>query len=409
MMFFKAYLASHFGKSLMWHASNIAFAFFLTEICHLPTVLMAWTLAGSSVANALADGVIGRSLARRMRDIADASRHQLVGAIAAGCSFAVFCGSGLIAEPARAGFALTTLVVFRIAYGFVDVPQNALLSYLPVDARQQERLVAVRLMMGYTAQMAAALLLSGLILRHSRLDSVYFVLGGSAIGAVAVGTAAVFALACGTPTAAPGQAPVPRGTSRSETPFLHLLIASAVVAFVSTLVLRLQPYLAVYDSGSSATALVPVAMALGGMIGQPIWAMLCRRQGAAATLRVASAALIGSALLLGASGRGGGVAMLLDTGLFGVAFGGTSFGLWTLLARSGRGNPALRMGIFTCTSKLAHAASALALGAVLVGSDSQGWFAKVSALWASSTIAAVAMGLALLLIASAPRRQRRGV
>jgi Na+/melibiose symporter-like transporter len=408
----RAYLVAHFGKSLMWHGGNVAFAFYLTEICGQSPTLMAWTLAFSSVINAVADGLIGAILTRRTTEAADATRQQLLGSIAAGSAFAAFCAAGIVPEPWRLAFALTTLFAFRIAYAFVDVPQNALLAYLPADTAQQERLVSARMMTGYAAQMSAAILLSSLILRRSALDPVYFAVGGAMIGIMAIATASVLNRSRNAAADTHLAAARPIASDPPTSTFTRLLVASASFAFVSTLVIRLQAYIAAYGDGPtnagaspvvpSMVAFVPIAMALGGLIGQPLWAILCRRGGAAATLQVASVALIGSALVFGASAAWGGVLVPLSTGLFGVALGGTSFALWTLLARSARDNPAARFGIFTCTSKLAHAASALTLGAVLAGDNYRASFAGAADLWSTSMIAAIAMGAALLVLIRAP-------
>lgn len=176
----------------MWHGGNIAFAFFLTEVCQQSPVAMAWLLATSSVINALADGLIGTLLSRRMADGAAASRQQLTGSIAAGLAFAAFCAAGLVSESVQLVYVACSLVAFRIAYAAMDVPQNAFLSYLPIDVAQQEQLIKTRMMTGYAAQLTIAMLISLLLPDTSGVNAVHFALFGGTVGLLAVGTARAF-------------------------------------------------------------------------------------------------------------------------------------------------------------------------------------------------------------------------
>ncbi|WP_260599269.1 MFS transporter [Sphingomonas endolithica] len=408
----RSYLFAHFGKSLMWHGGNIAFAFFLTEICGQSPGAMGWLLATSSIINAVADGVIGTALAGRITDGASASRQQLAGAIGAGIAFAAFCATGLVSGPVRFGYAMCSLFAFRIAYATMDVPQNALVAYLPVNTGQQEQLITARMMTGYAAQVATAALISSLLWESSSSDALYFALAGSTIGMLAIVTAFAFRRCWrnGKGVRKASLAPV---TAEPVSSFVRLLIASGVFAFASTFVLRAQTYIAAYgpgvDQGVSTSVFVPVAMAIGGLVGQPLWAMLCRRRGVLSTLRIASAALIGGALLFGASASAGSVCIALATALFGAALGGTSFALWALLARGARdGRAAMRFGIFTCTSKFAQALSAVALGAALTGVDYRAAVAAGANLWSISVIAAMGLGAALLLFEVRLPVPRRG-
>lgn len=409
---------AHFGKSLIWHGGNIGFAFYLTEICAQSPATMAALLAVSSIVNVIADGVIGTASTTRMTDGATASRCQFGGSVAAGLAFAAFCAAGLVPPSIRLGYALCTLFAFRIAYATVDVPQNALLAYIPADSDTQERLLAARMMTGYAAQVATAVLISALLLATSPAAALYCALGGTAVGTLAILSALAFRLhAVRTPLSTrpwkPATAAAPIGTAVRRSSFLELLLACAVFAFVSSFVIRLQAYIAAYGSGpglgAASMMIVPVAMAVGGLIGQPFWAMLCRRRGVHATVRIASIALIGTALLFCAAAASHSVWAALATALLGAALGGTSFALWALLARCARdGNAALRFGVFTCTSKLAHALSAVALGVMLSQGDYRSPLATTGMdFWPLSAVVAIGMGAVLLLLDVRPPRFRK--
>ena len=398
----RSYIVAHFGKSLMWHGGNIAFAFYLTEICGQSPATMGWLLATSSIVNAVADRIIGSALAGRMTDGAAASRQQFAGSIAAGIAFAVFCAASLVSAPVRLGYAACSLMAFRIAYAAMDVPQNALLAFIPANGERQEQLVTARMMTGYAAQVVTAALISGVLLDTSSSDALYFALAGSAIGIVAIGTALALGIRSRDGETWPRQRPCDPAAREPASNFLRLLIAAALFALASTFVLRAQAYIAAFRSDTDHVGtgvFVPIAMAVGGLAGQPLWALLCRERGVPSTLRIARAALIAAALLFGVSSSSGGLSIAIAAAAFGAALGGTSFALWALLARDARdGSAARRFGIFTCTTKLAHGLSAVALGAVLTVADYRPAIALGTCLWWSSVAAAIGLGAVLLLL-----------
>src|ERR1700736_3975768 len=154
--FIWVYGLAHFGKSLLWHASELLFAFFLTEACGLPPHHMALILSGSLVLNAAADLVVGRYLSYRVETAAAAGRTQFRAALFSVCAFCAFGCAGLVPAPARFGFAIVAIIAFRLSYPFFDIPQNALLALTTSNDSERARVSSYRFIFGGVANIALA-------------------------------------------------------------------------------------------------------------------------------------------------------------------------------------------------------------------------------------------------------------
>ena len=140
-----AYGIAHAGKSLFWHASELLFAYYLTEACGLPPREMGLIVGASLALSALADLVAGLTLRHRVRSVISAGKAQLQGAVLSGAAFAAFGLSSFVPQGStRLAFACCTLVAFRLTYALLDNPQNALLSLATSDDTQGARLTSVR-------------------------------------------------------------------------------------------------------------------------------------------------------------------------------------------------------------------------------------------------------------------------
>lgn len=64
------YGSAHLGKSLFWYASELLFAFYLTELVGLPASRMGLVLAIGLLVSAAIDLVAARLLDRRLIDAA---------------------------------------------------------------------------------------------------------------------------------------------------------------------------------------------------------------------------------------------------------------------------------------------------------------------------------------------------
>ncbi|AXK43301.1 hypothetical protein DVR09_14145 [Erythrobacter aureus] len=153
------YGLAHFGKSLLWVTSSLAFAFFLTEIVGVAPSQMGWAIGLSLLVNAALDLMIGRGLQSRVRSIYAASVSQLVGSWCAAVAFVAFACSGLMPDAAKLPYSIVTLLLFRIGYSLYDVPQNAFMAFAAKTDAVRTRLAATR----YVVAGAAALVVAGAI------------------------------------------------------------------------------------------------------------------------------------------------------------------------------------------------------------------------------------------------------
>jgi len=139
-------------------------------------------------------------------------------------------------------------------------------------------------------------------------------------------------------------------------------------------VVKLEPYLASYwFSTAQDGAAFLVALALGGMAAQPLWAWRARDRSAVRVLPEAALALAlgGASFSLSAAGP----AALIVSGLvYGIGQGGLSMLLWSLLAEASqraRRRAAALFGTFTFVAKAAGAFSTLFLSHALATSHYQ--------------------------------------
>jgi Na+/melibiose symporter-like transporter len=153
----------------------------------------------------------------------------------------------------------------------------------------------------------------------------------------------------------------------------RMLAAMFAVSAGTSLFGRLEVYF-VASSDQGHVAYLLLAIAAGTAMAQPAWVRVSRRTTLPGMLRIAAGAMLASVLVFRGVAAQGGDALLLAGFVYGAACGGVLLGLWALAAglaaeRSTRVAPATTMAWLTFTAKLGLAASALASGWVLHGSD----------------------------------------
>ncbi|WP_158013843.1 MFS transporter [Sphingomonas sanxanigenens] len=367
-----AYGQAHFGKSLLWHSSQLLFAYFLTEACGFSPYLMGIVLASALLVNAVTDLVVGRALARHVAGFAAASRAQFGGAAASVSGLMLFACAARLEGPSQVALAAGGLGLFALAYSLLDVPQNAILSLAPLDDRRRMRLSAARLVLSGVAQLlvvsAFALLMRGLPATHAGNG---FLGLSMAIGLIVIGSAGLLARVAAHP--------LPAGEDRADAAatdtgmpewrgFALLLGMMAAYTVTTGVVGKLEPYVAAYwFSAATDGAAFMMAIAIGSMVAQPLWTARARHRSADGVL--AEAALV---LALGGAAfqiTGFGIVTALVAGLvLGAGQGGISMLLWTRLATIAhrhRGQATRLFGAFTFTSKTAGAVATLVLGQIL--------------------------------------------
>lgn len=378
MQFFAwAYGAAHGGKSLIWQASELLFAFFLTEICGLAPREMGVILGVSLLLNAFVDLALGRTLARWIHTLAQAGALQFAGACFAGAAFIAFGLSGLIHPDHRFAYALAAILLFRLAYPLVDNPQNAMLALATTSDAQRSNLAAVR----YIAAGLAGIVIGGvfsLVIRDSEGQAGRFAFFTAAIVVIAVLAARALAwflsnaaLSRPGPGSSARHATVEAGALRALPVFLMIFCFSGCNAVF----IRLQSYFAAAiigpDGGSGS---VIMAISAATVCSQLLWAPIARRIGLIGTLRIALVVWASASMLFWPVGALG----LLPAAVVGFAYGAANGGvlmlLWALAAASAQpdrpqSSATATFGKLTFSSKLAMALASLAVAELLVSVD----------------------------------------
>jgi Na+/melibiose symporter-like transporter len=361
-----AYGFAHFGKSLLWHASELLFAFYLTEICHLGATQMGVVLSMSLLASAICDAITGQVLTTRMRATPAAVKLQVVGATLAAVSFTAFALVALAPPAWRLAGVGLTLLGFRLVYSLYDLPQNAILAFETADDAQRSGLSALRLVLSGVANLVIAGSFIPLVGAGAAATQPWrfcaFAVGLSLVAMVSgVNLSRVVGGRSG--TGAPPPAPAPMAPSIA-TPW-RLMLAGLLVSLCTSVFSRLEPYLASYGLATQGDgACLMISVSLGTLLSQPIWAALVARTGLLRAQWMAALILALGAVIVLLFARQGTVWAMGGGLAYGAGFGGVLMILWACLARASvrAGDIIRQFGLFTFFSKLGLALSALATG-----------------------------------------------
>lgn len=372
------YGLAHGGKSLFWAASELLFAYFLTEGCGLPPRQMGVILGASLLLSAVFDLAVGWRLSRHIVTVADAGRMQWFGAVASGLSFVAFGFAGLVPVEDRFAFALVTLVAFRLAYTFLDNPQNALLSMAPVDDDGRVCLTAVRYVYGGTAGIiVAAAFVPLLKAKTSIMDAGSFAVFAGLLAIVAIASAFFLRRMLDrrdpvVPEYPSADAVVPLPLTRRGPPiFIMMFVVSAAISTFA----RLEPYFVSYSLGSAQNGgLLLVCVAGGSVVSQPWWRRLALQRSLLVSLRLAAVVLLAGGLSFGIAALTGVFGAALSGLVYGAGTGGVLMSLWALAATSADDAPKAvsatqTFGKLAFAAKLALGLSALGIGEILAAAD----------------------------------------
>jgi len=375
------YGAAHGAKSLIWHASEFLFAFFLTEAIGLPPSHVGLMLGLSLVLNALMDLSVGWMLRRRVSNSLHASRLQWLGAWISALMLLAFASTGLLPTGLRTGFALASLLAFRLAYPFYDNPQNTLLAFATHDDGGRARLAATRYIAGGAARLVLVTGFAPMMIGQSAL------IQSSRFGALCLGMALTAVVTAGGLRAFIRRWPdiEVRGRQDEKThlsaragqtaPLGALLAIAFTLSVSASLFGRLEPYFATFAIRHVVNASIMMSAATAGsLLSQGFWAHVAQRLALTDVLRTALAVLsVGAALfyLLAPLGLAWSAGACV---LYGVGSGGVSMSLWSLLAGratalTGMFTGTAAFGLYTCFSKLGLALAAMAMGLILAGVD----------------------------------------
>jgi Na+/melibiose symporter-like transporter len=364
------YALAHAGKTMFWTASDLYFAFYLTQVCGIPALTMGLLLAGSYLVNAAADLLLGRQLAVMVRSARSAARAQAVGAVLCSATLALFGLAALAPATFRVSVCLAALLAFRLSYSLYDIPQNSLLALASEDERVRARLAAMRLFVGGIARVTLTASFVPLFVRRT-IDAQIgaFLLLVSIMAVLGVASAFALAVRMRGIVACPTREIVEDSHAVKSPIGLHLMML--ILSFGTTMFTQLEPYFAAFalPSREQGTALL-TAVAVGTSLSQPVWMIVDR---CLARPRVAWIALLSTAAcslaFLALALRAGALLPIAGLG-YGAGVGGLFFLLWSGVARQAarmhnmRGATAT-LGAFSGSAKLGQALAMVAIGVSL--------------------------------------------
>jgi Na+/melibiose symporter-like transporter len=282
------------------------------------------------------DLAVGHAMSTRVRSLGDLCRVQLRGAVGSGLTLVAFSATGLVPEDTRFLYAVATSCLFRLAYTFYDLPQNAVLSLVRTGIDGRLQISAVRLVFSGLAAvlvaMAAALLASSTATSGAERFVAF------SIVLMLAGSVSSLALRRISPPPARPDWPVQLSQTRQRLavtlqPVWLMLILFFFVGGATSVFSRLEPYFssaALPSYGARTTVLTFIA--LGGALGQPLWMAVSRRIPPHHLLRwSALVQASGAAMFLLCAGRSTLVAALAGAA-YGCGLGGVNMLLWGMLA-----------------------------------------------------------------------------
>lgn len=417
-----SYGLAHFGKSLVWYASEILLGYYLTEICAIPGAQMGFILAAGLVCSALIDVAVGGALGAASPDLRGVCALQFRGAAASALAVLLLF-MGAWAPPAiRLPYAVVASIAFRVAYAVYDIPQSTLLTLATASDEGRTRLSGLRyLFSGLASVMVGAIAPVLIGAETAAVRQWRFMAFGVALAAIALATSWPLTRAFPGPQFG-GQGGEKRGrgaawgrpTRKMPRDIAILIGIMFVISACGPVFSQLAPYLAAYVLKSPRFGgAILAAMAIGAILSQPGWTLVSRG-------RTRRLMMILTLMAMGASclGFAGAIVWARWIGLvfallFGAAGGGLGMVLWAAFGdaagRSAKGGEALAYGLFTAASKLGLAAAALVLGGFLSAIDYRGVdrFDLLIAMAAAPLLGALACIVLLLAwrTASAPDRQ----
>jgi len=371
-----AYGAAHFGKSLFWYASELLFAFYLTEVAGLRPLYMGVAVATGLLVSAGIDLAVGRGLAGMMHAPASAGRLQLVGAITSTIFLIAVFLADRLPMGWRFSYAIAASVGFRMAYALYDVPQNTLLGLLEWPGVGRSGMSAIRL----TGSGLASILVSfevgagfGAPLSHMGSANLLTIMIVFAV--VALATSVVLQWALGPLQWSSSESG--HGPGRSRRMLLYPLLLTLAASASFSLFTKLEPYFGVHTLGSARWAgLIIGAFSLGAVVAQPCWAYVVARFARKGILACQGILLLLTTLIFMTWARESQTLSLVLAFGLGILNGGVNLLLWRWIAdvaaQDPAGRPSFAFAIFSSASKVALAFAGIAIGVTLQSIDYRG-------------------------------------
>lgn len=367
------YGAAHYGKSLFWYGGEVLFAFFLTEVAGLTPAHMAGVLAIGFLISAIFDLQAGRILFRRSAGMRRAAGLQSLGAIFSGVALVGVVATALLPFPMRVGWALTTGVLFRLAFAVYDVSQNSLMANATAEVEARSRVAVTRIFASGLGNLSVAVVVGPLIAAERRGGGGVMLIALALIAAlIAITTAILLNRRLRGPTDTADlhvQSPLKR--SGLGLAALWPLFAMMVLMMLGpSLFQKLEPYFATRAFASSTTggALI-IAAAAGVCCGQPLWLMIFPPSRRIALFTVSALLQAAGAVVFLLAPFDAPIAFIAGAWLFGLGNGGLGMAKWASFSDWASRLPAHRQGlafaIFSALAKITLAVGVLIVAAAI--------------------------------------------
>jgi glycoside/pentoside/hexuronide:cation symporter, GPH family len=367
-----AYGAAHFGKSLFWYSSELLFAFFLTEFAGLAPSQMGMVLVSGFLVSAVIDLAVGLTLQRRLQDAITAGRLQVIGAVLSSVALAAIFLVAWVPAEQRFAMAVALGIAFRLAFATYDIPQNALMSLATIDRDTRLRVASTRIWFSGAATLLVAASVGPMVAQTGGASGPWFLLmlslGFSCVG---IGAAAVLSSQLAFGDSAPAAEPaMPVARWQPSLVFWLLVAVSAITTCFTPAFAKLEAYFAAYTLQSAWWGgLIIIAMALGIVIGQPLWVTLARTHSSARVMALAAMVQIAGLAAFWLAGGAIAAVSAIAAFFFGLGNGGVGTVQWhafsDVVAREAPRRAGLAYGIFAAVGKLGLATGATIIAVAL--------------------------------------------
>lgn len=339
---------------------------------------MGWILALGLMISALIDLYAAPRLSTRMVDARSAGWLQLAGASLCGVTFAaVFLGFWVPVEL-RFAYAMAAGLAFRCAYAIYDIPQNALMSLGTTDDGSRNRVAGTRIWFSGTAILLIAVAITPLISERGEAGASLYLGLAFSVSVVAVLSSGGLAVYLGRQGAV-ARPVVPKSggrTPRWSGEYALLMVLMAITSLASPLFSKVEPYFVVFVLEAPALGgLIMASMAIGIVIGQPVWTFVSIRSSRNRVL-VSSAVLEMIGLALIAIPGAPPWFLLFAAFSFGLGNGGIGMVLWAgfseVASRDAPGREGIAFAQFSALAKVCLAAGGFLIGLALASQDYRG-------------------------------------
>ena len=366
---------SHFGKTLLWSASEVYALFALTDLFGfepgvaggLFLAMLVWSAGCDALAGAVSDHLEGPKADRMMQG---ATVFSAVGFVLSMTPLPVSCATAL---------GVGSAFVFRACFAFYDVPHNAILARLAASDAERAKLATIRLVTGAAATMGVAIAALILLAPATGLPTpTRYLLFAAVLAGLGAALSLLYPKVARRPTSAASVVTRAASWRSAADPRIVGLFLSTMASIVAAgAFMKSLAYISKYVALDEAwVGRAVILLTVGKLAATPGWVALARLRGPRLAITVAYG-LIGAAATLLAAVFGAAVGQAVSILLVGAAIGGMSLLSWTLVAgladdlagRLGFRLDARLFGLFTCVSKIATGMSGAALGLLLARLD----------------------------------------